>query len=84
MKILSAEQIRKWDQFTILNEPVSSIDLMERAAGECRKWVQEKMLEQEHTISPDDLNLFRLVDTAEEATEHIFRFYEKYVLKPNF
>jgi hypothetical protein len=42
------------------------------------------MLEQEHTISEGDLNLYRVVDTAEEATEHIFRFYEKYVLKPNF
>jgi len=48
------------------------------------KWVEEKMLAEEHTISPDDLNLYRLVDTAEEAAEHIFRFYEKYVLKPNF
>ncbi len=32
MKILSAEQIRKADQFTISNEPISSLDLMERAA----------------------------------------------------
>jgi uncharacterized protein (TIGR00730 family) len=48
------------------------------------KWVEEKMLNGEHNIHPDDLNLYRLVDTAEEATEHIFRFYNKYVLKPNF
>ena len=48
------------------------------------KWVEEKMLAEEHTISPDDLNLYRVVDTAEEAAEHIFRFYDKYVLKPNF
>ena len=47
-------------------------------------WVEKNMLEHEHNISPDDLNLYRLVDTAEEATEHIFRFYDKYVLKPNF
>ena len=47
-------------------------------------WVKKNMLEHEHNISPDDLNLYRLVDTAEEATEHIFRFYDKYVLKPNF
>ncbi|HEY9534399.1 MAG TPA: TIGR00730 family Rossman fold protein, partial [Mucilaginibacter sp.] len=47
-------------------------------------WVNEKMLDQEHNIHPDDLSLYRLVDTAEEAVEHIFRFYEKYVLKPNF
>lgn len=31
-KILSAEQIRKADQFTIQNEPIASIDLMERAS----------------------------------------------------
>lgn len=32
IKILSSDQIRKWDQFTIKNEPISSIDLMERAS----------------------------------------------------
>jgi uncharacterized protein (TIGR00730 family) len=47
-------------------------------------WIEEKMLNQEQYIHPDDLNLYRLVDTAEEATGHIFKFYEKYVLKPNF
>jgi uncharacterized protein (TIGR00730 family) len=48
------------------------------------EWIKNHMLEAEHNINPDDLNLFRLVDTAEEAAEHIFRFYDKYVLKPNF
>lgn len=38
MKILSAEQIREADRFTILNEPVVSSDLMERAA---HAWVKE-------------------------------------------
>jgi len=47
-------------------------------------WVEKTMLQNEHNISAEDLNLYRLVDTAEEATEHIFRFYDKYVLKPNF
>ena len=47
-------------------------------------WVKSTMLNEEHNIKEDDLNLYRLVDTAEEATEHIFRFYDKYVLKPNF
>jgi uncharacterized protein (TIGR00730 family) len=47
-------------------------------------WITNTMLQKEKNISPEDLNLFRLVDTAEEAAEHIFRFYEKYVLKPNF
>lgn len=32
MKILTAAQIKAWDQYTILNEPILSIDLMERAS----------------------------------------------------
>lgn len=51
--------------------------------GPLMDWVKNQMLE-EKNISADDLNLYRLVDTAEEAAEHIVRFYEKYVLKPNF
>ncbi len=47
-------------------------------------WVKEIMLEEEHNISPDDLNLFRLVDTAEEAVENIVSFYSRYLLSPNF
>lgn len=39
MKILSASEIRQWDQFTIEHEPVSSINLMERAAAECVHWL---------------------------------------------
>ena len=33
MKILSAEQLRELDKYTIEHEPVASIDLIERAAG---------------------------------------------------
>lgn len=40
MKILSAEDIRAWDQYTIQHEPVSSIDLMERAAFSCVEWIE--------------------------------------------
>ncbi len=32
MKIFSADQIKTWDRYTIEHEPVTSIDLMERAA----------------------------------------------------
>jgi len=39
MKILSAESFRAWEQFTIDQEPVSSIDLMERAARACTNWL---------------------------------------------
>ncbi|MEI9944803.1 MAG: NAD(P)H-hydrate dehydratase [Chitinophagaceae bacterium] len=41
MKIFSAEVIRQWDQYTIANEPIASIDLMERAASQCVKWLEE-------------------------------------------
>ncbi len=33
MKVLSAAQLREWDKFTIQNMPISSLDLMERAAN---------------------------------------------------
>lgn len=39
MKILSSEQIKVCDAFTIKNEPISSIDLMERAAMACIKHI---------------------------------------------
>jgi uncharacterized protein (TIGR00730 family) len=48
------------------------------------EWVEARMLNDEHNINPDDLNLYRVVDTPEEAVDHIFKFYQKYVLKPNF
>ncbi len=39
MEILSAEQIRGWDEFTMAHEPILSIDLMERAASKCFEWL---------------------------------------------
>ncbi|MBR3568141.1 MAG: NAD(P)H-hydrate dehydratase [Salinivirgaceae bacterium] len=39
MKILDAAQIRACDRFTIENEPVASIDLMERAADAITDWL---------------------------------------------
>lgn len=47
-------------------------------------WVKQTLLERYKTISPEDLDLFRLANTPEEAVEHIDRFYGKYMLKPNF
>ncbi len=39
MQILSTEQIKAWDAFTIANEPIESIELMERAASKCAEWI---------------------------------------------
>ncbi|MBA3682983.1 MAG: NAD(P)H-hydrate dehydratase [Bacteroidetes bacterium] len=41
MKIFSAEQIKQIDEFTIANEPIASIDLMERAAMACLKRIMK-------------------------------------------
>ncbi|MCX6297075.1 MAG: NAD(P)H-hydrate dehydratase [Bacteroidetes bacterium] len=42
MKILTVDQIRTADSFTIKNEPISSLDLMEHAAEACVNWIKEK------------------------------------------
>lgn len=39
MKLLTAAQVKEWDQYTILHEPVSSLALMERAAKACVSWI---------------------------------------------
>ncbi|MEO5593167.1 MAG: NAD(P)H-hydrate dehydratase [Chitinophagaceae bacterium] len=41
MLILSAKQIHDWDAYTILNKPISSVDLMEIAATRCLQWLQQ-------------------------------------------
>lgn len=47
------------------------------------EWIKTTMIE-EKNVSEDDLKLFMIVDTADEAILHINNFYTKYLLKPNF
>ncbi|MCX6286583.1 MAG: TIGR00730 family Rossman fold protein [Bacteroidetes bacterium] len=47
------------------------------------EWITKKVLP-ESMISENDLDLFTVVDTAEEAVKQITTFYETYALKPNF
>lgn len=47
-------------------------------------WIKNVMLEKEKNISPEDMYLFKLVDTADEAVEAIIEFYSKYSMSPNF
>ncbi|MDA3781414.1 MAG: NAD(P)H-hydrate dehydratase [Bacteroidales bacterium] len=42
MKIFNSAQIRDIDTYTIKNEPIKSIDLMERAAKACSNWILNK------------------------------------------
>ena len=41
-KILSAKQVKELDEYTILHEPISSIDLMERACRAFESWFTER------------------------------------------
>lgn len=47
------------------------------------KWIEDKLIV-ENKISPDDMKIFQLVETAQEAVDIIEAFYENYALKPNF
>jgi uncharacterized protein (TIGR00730 family) len=47
-------------------------------------WIKDTMLSKESNINVLDLELFKIVDTADEAVKHIVDFYSKYLLKPNF
>jgi uncharacterized protein (TIGR00730 family) len=47
-------------------------------------WIKNTMLEEEKNINLKDLDLVKIVDSADEAVKHITDFYSKYLLKPNF
>lgn len=86
MKILSAEEIRNWDQYTIAHEPIASIDLMERAAAKCTEWIL-----QQYPVAPsfaifcgkgnnggDGLAIARmLMEKKYDVTVHILEFGHK-------
>lgn len=50
MKILSATQTRQADAYTIKNEPIASIDLMERACQTFTKWFIQKFPKEEANL----------------------------------
>ena len=47
-------------------------------------WIKSDVLAEEHNISPEDLDIFKLVDTSDEAVDNIVSFYSRYLLSPNF
>lgn len=46
-------------------------------------WMKNSLLEMK-LISEDNFNLFRVVDTADDAVAHIKAFYDKYAIHENF
>jgi predicted Rossmann-fold nucleotide-binding protein len=49
-----------------------------------KEWVEEKVMNEQHNISPKDMDIFHIVDTTDEAINVINEFYKKYEHKPNF
>jgi uncharacterized protein (TIGR00730 family) len=47
-------------------------------------WMKKSMLVLEKNISPEDFDLLKLADTAEEVTKHVLDFYSNKPLQPNF
>ncbi len=47
-------------------------------------WIKTAMLDMESNISPKDMDLVQIVDTAEEAYQAIDDFYKSHQLSPNF
>lgn len=83
MKIFDAEQIRRWDQYTISKEPIASIDLMERAAKACANWINQHYTGEPLTIfcgkgnnGGDGLAIARLL-SGRKVTVYILEFGHK-------
>lgn len=83
MEILTAKETRKADQYTIENEPIASIDLMERAASRCFERIRSRCSTNSpiHVIAGpgnnggDGLVIARyLINAGYEATVHLLRF----------
>jgi uncharacterized protein (TIGR00730 family) len=47
-------------------------------------WIKTVMMEKYQNANVEDLNLIKLVDSAEEVVETLDNFYKKYNLSPNF
>lgn len=74
---LTLIQTLKIDRFPII--------LVKRSFWEpLLKWIREVLLEKMKYISPEDMELFAVVDTSEEVVAHLEAFYSKFVHSPNF
>lgn len=47
-------------------------------------WIRDTMLSAYENVDEEDLDLFALVDTADEAVAVIDKFYSNYLLSPNY
>jgi uncharacterized protein (TIGR00730 family) len=52
--------------------------------GGLMDWLRQTVQVTESNISPEDLDLLQVVDTAADAVQVIEDFYSRFVLSPNF
>ena len=86
MKILTIEKIHEADAYTIANEPIASVDLMERAATTCYHWLRKRVDSQRRVLvfcglgnnGGDGLVIARLMALNNFNVEiYIIRYAEK-------
>jgi NAD(P)H-hydrate epimerase len=86
MKIFRTEQIREIDNYTIANEPVSSVDLMERASLKLFEWIARRFERSKRIVifagpgnnGGDGLALARFLSEERYNTEvHFVHFTDK-------
>ena len=64
--------------------PVPLILVSSAYWGGLLDWIKSTMLSKYNYISPDNLDLLRIADTADEVVEHVLHFYSQHSLEPNF
>lgn len=76
MKIFSQQQLKDWDKYTIQEQHILSLDLMEMAANACLKWILEHFQSNEFRIicgpgdnGGDGLALARLLDDRKHSVK---------------
>ncbi len=47
-------------------------------------WIKKTLLEEYHNVSPEDLDLIKIVDDVDEAVKHVSQFHTKRKFTPNF
>jgi uncharacterized protein (TIGR00730 family) len=47
-------------------------------------WIKNTLIEEEKNANAEDMNLIKIVDTADEVVDVLNNFYKKYNLSPNF
>lgn len=47
-------------------------------------WMKKVVVATEHNVSPEDLDLFKIVDSPDEVVSYISGFYSRNPLRPNF